>query len=151
MPYSQSDLKQEIRDIVAADLAAGKTIQRGWLVHAVLNAHPLGAIRDRDFNLLCRQAAVVEAVREVLRDLKFAAEKPETVASRGQLPLPGFTHLQRGYPVADGEIKPIQVIGDDVLLARADLYDRMSDGCREHADEIRRYVAGRPLIAASAA
>jgi len=153
MSYSPGDLRREIRDVVAADLEAGREINRGWLVHALLSKHPLGAIKDRDFNVLCRQSAVVDAVREVLRDLKFAERSPEAVSGSGQLPLPGFKHLQRGYPVdrdGDSIIKPIQVMSDEELLAKAEVYETMADGCREHADELRRYVASRSVGGAAA-
>jgi hypothetical protein len=97
---------------------------------------------DRDFNILCRREAVARYVREVLRDLKLAAEDEESVSRSGSLPLPGFKHLQLGYPLErDGELVlvPIARMTSVERRAKATQYRRMGDGCYEHADELDRY------------
>jgi len=145
MAYSPTDLKREIRDLVSSDLIAAKDVNRGWLVSAVLSRHPLGKIKDKDFNVLCRQSAVIDAVRDVLRDLKFGLQNPS--GSSRQLRLPGFKHLQRGYPVEDeaGDvvIRATANMSDAELFEKADAFDAMGDGCHEHADELRRFARER--------
>lgn len=142
MAYSSGDLRREIRAIVSGLLAADQKVNRGWLEHDVLSRHPLPPIADRDFNILCRREAVSKAVREVLRDLKLAADDPESVSGTGTLPLPGYKHLQQGYPIErDGElvIVPITLMTRAERGDRVSLYRKMAVGCQEHADELERY------------
>jgi len=147
MPYRIGDLRRKVHDVVAASLAAGQRVNRGWVIHDILSRHPLMPLSDREFNLLCRRDAVGRAVRDVLATLKVQAEDPEEVAGKGTLPLPGFKHLQLGYPfkLADGsiEIVPLALMTPAQMLERAELYDRMAAGCIEHAAELRRYAASR--------
>jgi hypothetical protein len=142
MAYSSGELRREIQKIVSDLLTAEQKVNRGWLEHDVLSRHPLPLMKDRDFNIFCRRVAVSRAVREVLRDLKLAAEDPESVAGSGTLPLPGYKHLQQGYPIErDGEfvIVPITLLSRQERLQRAELYRKMALGCQEHADELERY------------
>jgi hypothetical protein len=140
MAYSTGDLRREVHNLIAERLKLGYEIVRGWVEHDVLSKHPLPLIPDHDFNLMCRREQVSRAVREVLRDL----EAPELVSSGGTLPLPGFKHLQLGYPFkrADGEliIKPIALMTAAEKFDRAHYYDQMAIGCREHAEELRRHA-----------
>lgn len=143
MAYSPGDLRREIHSIITERLEAGFVIARGWLEHDVFGRHPLPLMADRDFNVTCRRLAVSDAVRQVLRDLKMADEDPEGVSGSGSLPLPGFKHLQLGYPLErDGKlvIVPIAKMSAREKLERADRYDRMAIGCREHAEELRRHA-----------
>ena len=147
MAYSPRDLRQEIRTAVVVNLAAGNNIVRGWLEHDILSRHPMPTFRGQEFTTLCRKMAVSQAVREVLRQLKLADEDPEGVSGSGQLPLPGFKHLQLGYPLTRCDRKgkpeliivPITNMTSAERLAKADRYDAMAIGCAEHADELRRY------------
>lgn len=140
MAYSPGDLRREIHRIVDAHLTAGRKIVWAWLVKDVLDHHPLPLIRDHDFNLTCRNIAVGECAREVLRDLKLAADDPKKVSGTGTLP--GFEHLQRAYPVErDNEviIVPIDQMTRTERLDRARQYRRMAQGCIAHARELERY------------
>lgn len=142
MAYSSGDLRREIHNIVAAHLAAGHTVRWAWLITDVLKNHPLPVIPDLDFNRLCRQLAIGDAVRDVLRTLKLNAEDPSHVSSTGMLPLPGYNHLQQGYPFErDGElvIVPIDKLTKTERRSRAAQYRAMAAGCIEHADELDRY------------
>lgn len=144
MAYSTGDLCREVHSRIATLLDAGHTVVRGWLEHEILALHPLPPFEDRDFNVMCRREQVSRAVREVLRDLKLASDDPESVSSKGTLPLPGFKHLQAGYPCknhrGDLIIKPLATMTAAEKLDRAHQYERMATGCREHAEELRRHA-----------
>jgi hypothetical protein len=142
MPYSPSDLEREVHAMIATQLEAGHTIIRGWIEHDILTRHPLPVISDYDFNVMCRRQQVNRAVLDVLRSL----HDPKIVAGRGGTPiLPGFEHLRLGYPFKreDGEliVIPLSKMTTAQILARADDYDQMAIGCREHAEELRRYAS----------
>jgi hypothetical protein len=144
MAYSTGDLRREVHSCIAALLDAGVTVVRGWVEHEVLSKHPLPAMTDLDFNIMCRREQVSRAVREVLRDLKADAEDPTSVSGSGTLLLPGFKHLQTGYPFKgrDGElvIKPLAKMTRTEKLDRANQYRRMATGCQEHAEELERHA-----------
>lgn len=140
MAYSPGDLRREIHRIIDDHLTAGRKIVWAWLVKDVLDRHPLPLIRDHDFNLTCRHIAVGECAREVLRDLKLAASDPAKVSGTGTLP--GYEHLNRGYPLdRDGEIVivPIDQMTRSERLERAQQYRAMARGCIAHARELERY------------
>jgi hypothetical protein len=64
----------------------------------------------------------------------------------------GFEHLQKAYPVERGdgrEIVPVSQLTDLELEARAAEYDRMAEGCKKHALEIREYINSRVMSAAA--
>lgn len=146
MPYSMTDLRGEIRDRIRDDIASGKIIDRGWLCHEILAKHPIGIMPDRDFNILCRQETVARTMRDLLREMKAELESAENVSGAGQMPLPGFTHLQRAYPIErDGNlvIVPIGQMTRAERRAKATQYRKMSVGCSEHADELERYDEDR--------
>lgn len=140
MAYSPGDLRREVHRIIEVHLAAGRKVVWAWLVKDVLDRHPLPLIRDHDFNVICRRIAVGETAREVLRDLKLAADDPKKVSGPGTLP--GFEHLQQGYPVErDDEIVivPIDQMTRAERLDRARQYRSMARGCIAHARELERY------------
>ena len=143
MAYSPGDLRREVHRIIEAALTAGRRTQWAWLVTDVLNAHPLPLIPDHDFNVICRRLAVAGTVREVLHDLKLAADDPAKASGAGTMLLPGYQHLQRGYPIdRDGtiEIVPIDQMTRAERVARAKQYRKMSAGCLAHARELERYT-----------
>lgn len=140
MAYSPGDLRHEIHHIIEAHLTAGHKVIWAWLVKDVLDRHPLPLIRDHDFNLTCRHIAVGECAREVLRNLKLAADDPKKVSGSGTLP--GFKHLQQGYPIerdAEITIVPIDQMTRPERLERARQYRSMARGCIAHARELERY------------
>lgn len=140
MPYSNKDLHQEIERIIEGDLEMGNEVRWKWLVHAVLSAHPLVTSIDYEFNQLCRQEAVSEAVRSVLRGRKKDADDPESASGTGTLP--GFKYLRRGYPVERGHeivIVRIEMMTRQERLDRATLYRTMGAGCIAHAAELEKY------------
>jgi hypothetical protein len=149
MAYSAGDLRREIHRFINAYLDAKRPVKWAGLVTDILNQHPLPLIPDHDFNVICRRVAVGECAREVLRDLKLAADDPVKVAGAGTLP--GFEHLNRGYPVErDDEvvIVPIDQMTRAERVERARQYRKMARGCIAHARELERYEP--PATAASA-
>lgn len=147
MSYSSKELRREIKNIVVGRLERGDSIIRAWLVREVLVQHPLPEMEDVDFNELCRNIAVVQEVRHVLRELKLSSEKEEGVSGAGELPLPGYKHLQRGYPIErDGEIVivPIFAMSRQEIEERAEKYMAMAKGCEAHAEELRLFSGRMP-------
>jgi hypothetical protein len=139
------DLRGEIESLIVTRIDAGQILQRSWITQEILCQHPIAVFPDSDFYRCCARETVAAAVRKVNALFK---EEPETV-TQGQLPLAGYTYLQRAYPLTrDGELLlvPIMQMTLAELNDKARCYDKMSDGCRGHADELRRFAAD--LIAA---
>ncbi len=160
MAMSISQLTTEIKQIISDGIDAGRVMPAHWIVHTVLRKHPIvydqdkvGTSRcDSDYAELARHELARQHVRRVLR--LFKNPEPELPT------LPGFCRLLKAYSTTreddffttddddddeelNATIVPVEQMTDDELLARADYYDAMSDGCREHARELRRYVQDR--------
>jgi hypothetical protein len=136
--YDPAALYTEIEDIFRHRIDAGEIVRAEWITHEILSRHPLPDFPDSDFTECCRRLALSEAVRKVNRRFK---EEPGTVA-QGELPLPGYTYLQRAYSVErDAEIVwvPLARLTSAERRAKVALYRQMAAGCQGHADELERY------------
>jgi len=136
--YTPAALHTEIEDIFRHRIDAGEIVRAEWITQEVLKAHPLPNFPDAEFNECCRRLAVSDAVRKVNRRFK---EEPETVA-QGELPLPGYTYLQRAYSMErDGDIVwvPLTLMTGAERRAKVTLYRQMAIGCHGHANELERY------------
>lgn len=136
----QKTLAAEIRKFVQDRLDAGIILHAEWVTLAVIEAREAPTGDDADFFLLCAREHIYEIVKKVIG--KYTP-KPQLDKTD---PLPGFEHLQRGYPVVRDGVKmlvPTDLCTEDELLARADEYDAMAAGCIAHAQEIRSYIKGR--------
>jgi hypothetical protein len=156
MAFSPSDLYSEVLKIIAEHSVDGAVIGRAWLVALVLKTHPIKRHQKKDpddFSICCRHLAVAASVDKALARLKHQDEggaDPDTIEF--DLPrLPGFKHLRKIYPLRrDGLIYlvPIEQMTDEELTAKADTYDKASEGYAEHAQELRRYRLRRGRRAA---
>lgn len=136
--YDPAALYTEIEDIFRHRIDAGEIVRAEWITHEILSRHPLPEFPDADFTECCRRLAISDAVRRVNRRYK---EEPEAVA-QGELPLAGYTYLQRAYSVErEGEIVwvPIARLTSAERRAKVALYRQMAIGCQGHADELERY------------
>jgi hypothetical protein len=151
MAFSPSDLYLEVLSVIAERSVGNEIISRGWLVTAVLHAHPIKRDRkaDRDeFSLCCRQLAVSAAVDQALARLKHEDEGG-TDPDRRELEfprLPGFKHLRQIYPIRRDEgifLVPLIKMTDDEIGRKIKTYRKASRGFAAHADELERYLATR--------
>ena len=136
--YDTAALHTEIEGIFRHRIDAGEIVRKDWICHELLSRHPLPEYPDSDFTECCRRLAVMDAVNKVNRRFK---EDPETVA-QGELPLAGYTYLQKAYFVErDGEnvLVPIFRLTSAERRAKAALYREMANGCMGHADELDRF------------
>lgn len=144
-----SEIQAEIAEMIEARAAAGDPVRAAWLIHAIINAHPLPEHNEAEFYTCCAYGHVAHCVRMALRDEK-AREGEDDNAS---LLLPGFKRLHRRYSVMrEGEqvIVPIQAMTVRELKVKADDYLSMARGNKEHADELFRYAQHREAGEAAA-
>lgn len=138
----QSDLIAEVQALIEARLAAGQDTPQPWAIEAILMAHPGIEGADAPLYRLCAREHIGVTVRQVLRRLRPDTEDvpPE------QLPLPGFKHLQQGYLIERNSVSTVvktEDLTDEEIERKAAEYDQMAVGCREHAEELRRYARTR--------
>jgi hypothetical protein len=144
MSYSASDLSEEIRRIIEDGLDRDRVLPASTIVKAVIDRHPLP--RDwrgvhREFTELSSAGYVRIELRKHLREYKAAGEPAD-----GQLRLPGFDYLQRGYLVERGGedcVVPILQMARAECELRRDGLRKMARGCDAHADEWDRFIAER--------
>lgn len=148
--FSEKDLYDEVQAIFDEMVLANKRIQVEWLANAVIARHPDASGADMDFYTLCAWKHLPVAVRAVVRRSKPDEEGRAERDLPLQPSLPGFTRLQTHYHVErDGEIElvPIDELSDADIDLKVQEYERMAEGCRLHAAELRRYKSykGRGL------
>src|SRR5258705_2526395 len=140
--YNVSDLHSEIQQIMTRKLDAGEIINRAWITHEILLNHPLVSFDGDDFYICCSRETVSAHVKKVNARFK---EYPEEVAGQGALPLEGYSHLQRAYPIErGGELLIVPITQMTVVEGRqkAGQYRLMAVGVSEHADELDRFFRG---------
>lgn len=130
-------LYAEVRAVVEARIEAGETVALAWVTHQVVANHDGIDGPDVEFYRLCAFDAIQRVAKRIIGRYEPAA------ASDGQLVMEGFEHALKAYPVergGDRVLVPTDQLTAAELEARADEYDRMADGCRQHAKELR-YLA----------
>lgn len=136
--FSETDLFKEVTGQIETCLSEGRSVHASWLTHAVVGAHPKVEGNDKDFYTLCAYGYVRDAVRHALRRYKPDAEETPDP----NIVLPGFERLQKGYLVErekESVLVPTYQLSDGEIEAKATEYERMAEGCRLHAAELRRY------------
>jgi hypothetical protein len=158
MPYSPHDLNTEVLAVIAERSTSGESINRAWVVTAVLLAHPLKRPSKKDpdeFSVCCRQLAVSAAVDVALARLKYHDEghgDPDVAPELNIPKVAGYKHLRALYPVRrDGAIMFVRLteMTDDEITTKAKTYRKARDGYGEHADELDRYLAARRMPGAA--
>ncbi len=130
----------EIASFIARKLNRGKIVPFELVVSEIVAARSGITGPDADFYRVCTYKVVKETVKTCIG--KYKANKK----NQDQLSLPGFQHLQIAYPVTRNDVHmlvPIDQLTDGELAARADEYESMARGCRDHAREIRGYIQAR--------
>lgn len=139
-PMKDSEIEAEVLTVIEDRIARNETTEPEWLTHGIVQGHDKIEGADLDFYLCCAYGHVRSIVRKVVQ--RYKPDKDQREADR-QLLFPGFKRLQKAYLVdREGRqlIVPSPRMTDDECLAKAEELDAMAVGCREHADELRRYV-----------
>ena len=141
--YTFSELTAEVQSVLES-LDDEPRWSAVWITQEVLNRHPDIDGNDSDFYVCMTRSSVRDHVRKHLNRYKL---NPETqIHPDKQIVMAGFERLQKRYALTDGEDEVLiqtQTATDVQLLTKADELDRMGEGCHQHAQEIRRYVATR--------
>jgi hypothetical protein len=117
----------------------GEIVEMEWAITELVQSQGEMIADNEDFWLL-------SAREKAKRDLKNAIALYKGTGVEGeddrQPVLAGFEHLRQSYTVR-GKIVPVEQVSDEDLLERAALLEKQSGALKEHAKEIRKYVAKR--------
>lgn len=144
--FSETDLVNEVSGFIEASLQNGRVMRSQWLIHEIISNHPLVEFEQKDFYVLCAYGHIQKIVRDALRRYKPDLDKEPDP----QITLPGFERLQKGYLVerdAESVLVPIEQMSDREIDLKVAEYERMAEGCRLHALELRRYKNQRGMVA----
>lgn len=136
--YTMADLSREIAQEMESRIFKRETLNRDWIVQAILAKHSDVAGDDVDFHLCASRKTVENAVRQQINRFDVKAE----VTPDRQLVLDGFERLQRYYAFEERGVQvavPVEDMTDAQLEAKEVELMAMGAGCYQHADEIRRY------------
>jgi hypothetical protein len=148
--YTARQLAAEIRGIIEKGIAEGQPMPATELAAAVLALHPLPAPYDgtnvRDFVSFACYWLVREQVHKILANMKTRRDQRQNM-------LPGFERVLPAYIVMraaiTGElvetIVPTGQMTTAELEAKAVEYDTMADGCRQHAQQLRKLALSRAV------
>jgi hypothetical protein len=131
---------KEISEFIASKVNHDEIVNCDLLVHEIVESRAGIIGPDADFYRICTCKIVYDVAKSCI-----AKYNSKDLPTR-QLALPGFEYLQVAYPVKRNGVKllvPVNQMTDDELEERANEYDAMSRGCRDHAREIRGYVSKR--------
>lgn len=137
---SEASISTEVRKFIADKIENGDTIVVAWLANEFVSSKSGIEGDDAGFYRDCAILQLKGIIRSCIG--KYDAKR----VTDAQLTLDGFEHLQRAYTVMRADqvvLVPINQLSDSELLARADEYDVMAKSCRDHAREIRSYIAAR--------
>lgn len=143
MMFSEKDFTAEVQAIVDSAVQQKVGVKTDWLAHSIVSKHPGIHGGDKEFYVLCAFGHVKTAIRAAIR--RYHPDELGHAELTAPL-LTGFTYLQAVYPVdrdGESEIIPIEELSDGEIESKAAEYERMADGCRLHAAELRRYRSGR--------
>lgn len=143
LPARYESAKAAIAECDRVDECKDWADKSEWAVMEILNDQGDPEGRAKEFYRLCAYQHVYRAVKSAV-DRYGNPDKSEEHDL--QLHLKGFQHLQVAYTVdRDGErtLVPIDLISADDLLARAAGFEIQSKALRDHAKEIKMYVARR--------
>lgn len=133
-------VRKEITVFISAKVGRDEIVNLDLLVHEIVESRSGIVGPDADFYRICTYKVVHDVAKTCIGKYN-AKDQPSR-----QISLPGFEHLQVAYPVARNGVKllvPINRMTGEELLERAAEYDAMAKGCRDHAREIRGYLAKR--------
>jgi hypothetical protein len=143
----------EVASVVNGRLERGIIVYPEWLKQEMLSRHSDIHGEDKDWYLVCASDALEVAIKEFLsktarKEREHDPDEDDETCGTGTFP--GFPKIQRGYLVVRagkrGMIPTAQLTTAE-LLEKADRYDSMGEGCREHARQLRRFAAERAMEA----
>jgi hypothetical protein len=145
----QATLDTEIDKIIGAKMSARQPLLAKWIAHEICERHK-SALRKgpksdfwRHSGYRSCRAAVTKRIG-LIAGISPATESPQAA-------LPGFDYLRTYYTVdRDGEDVglPISMMSDPELDKLAHRLDAMSNTCKAHAREVRRFKAERSAVQA---
>jgi len=140
--YTYKDLTAEITDKVEAFLTANRVCHPDWVTEALMQDHADLSGGDEECALFSMRANFRNEVRRHINRFKLTPE----LAADPQLVLPGFRRLQMAYLVTRDSQQvavPVQSLTNVEIEAKCIELVSMSNGCLEHVEELRRYLADR--------
>jgi len=135
---SSADLIEEVRTVVRETLTAGHEVPCRWLTQQIIDNHRAIDGADAEWYTLRGYESVTAAVRHVMNQQK---QKEDEEEDETQGYLPGFKRIQRAYTIkrnGDRVWVPTEQMTVSEKRAKGDEKMRMSEGNREHAEELYR-------------
>ncbi len=122
----------------------GKIWTPRWIAHAIVAEHKDGLVAGEhsDFWKYCGYSKTRQMVTKCIN--KRAGDKKSK--DNGQYILPGYEHIQSHYVVTrdDEDVGiPVELLTDEEIDSKADVYRKMGNACLDHADELERYKSDR--------
>jgi hypothetical protein len=136
--YSLKDLALEVSQVIEAGIREERSMPATEIVAQILARHVSGFPRG-DFVWMACIWTVREQVHRTLATMRRKSPPH-------QAELPGFERLLPAYIVMRDTVETIVVVSqmtDAELETKALEYEKMAEGCLEHATELRRYARER--------
>lgn len=136
----ETSVTEEIHRLIDDKIATGAIVRADWVAAGILEIKSNIDGEDVPFYRVCAYRDIVRVAKRVIGKYEADDTTPD------QLLLPGFKHLCKAYPmVRDGipMIVPVDQCTEAELRRRAADLEKMAEGCRAHAREIREYIAAR--------
>ena len=149
--FTHSDLYTEVKDLIRPQIEGEQIVNAAWVVPLMEAKHPMPRTW-RGVHADARRIGYREHIRDLARAIVREFKKKETDPDRDTPLLPGFKFVQRSYQIdrdAEPTCVPVDQMTDQEIEEKADELDRMADGCRAHAAELRRYLAIRRAAGAA--
>lgn len=147
--YSINQLVKEIRSVIDCRMSRKEPIHPDWVTQEIISSHQGVDGEDSDFYLCVGRETIRSQVRKQIN--RFALSPEKAIETDRQLVLPGYERLQAFYLVDIGGEQvavPIERMTRPQRKAKATELRAMGDGCYQHADEMERYDAEHPSVAA---
>ncbi len=141
---TETDVLNEAMELIRKQLQEKKTAPAEMIAAAIVDRRQTPNGTDREWFVYCTYGYVRSVVRRAVRAFKG---KPEEESGQQFLPtLEGFDYVQEGYTVDRGDkqiVVPTNQMTDLEIDGKVLFLETMSDTCRAHAEELRRYKAIR--------
>lgn len=141
---AETSIYGEVRKIIADKISRQEVVIIDWLTHEIVSGKAGIEGPDADFYRVCAFTHVKDVVKRCVG--KYDS-KPE---SDRQLVLSGFEYLQVAYTVVrngDVVLVPVDMLTDDEIEGRAQVFEEMAKGCKAHAMELRKFKRSRRAAA----
>lgn len=139
---TNTELQIIAHDLIAARIAKGDVIKMEWAVEQLIKERGPIDGEGAEFYELCAREYVYRIMKRVVDDYDASTRGADTP----QMILAGFEHLQKAYTVERNNLRvlvPVDLLTDEELWQRAEQYDKLSVGLKDHANEIRQFISER--------